>query len=61
MIPHIQYHAGRIAEELVLMDGPDLRKKKIIHRVIERIDARILILVAIRNRLAELEQKDQGS
>jgi len=47
---------------IVLMDGsekePDLRRRKIIHRVIERIDIRIERLVAIRNRLVELEQRN---
>lgn len=62
MSTHIRYHAGLIEEVSVPMDGtkePDLRRKKIIHRVIERIDRRIEILIAVRNRLVELEQRDQ--
>lgn len=57
-----QYLADTRGLVIVLMDGsekePDLRRRKIIHRVIERIDIRIERLVAIRNRLVELEQRN---
>jgi len=50
--------------ESVRMDGTEPlspKRKKIIHRAIERIDMRIEILVKIRNRLVDLEHRDQGS
>lgn len=38
-------------------EEPELRRKKIIHRVIERIEKRIDALTAIRDRLKEQEQR----